>query len=404
MLVVLISDFLVRGYDDQNLIDIPPQAVRTYLTMMLAVLTMTVLATSFVGNKRTEYLLRGVSREIILDTGVWRFILLVCLSLLTFELLKRLSTVDWSISEVVKQSLGARGRRTWDLAAYKGNFVFALSTIFLPFAAMGLGFLSASPCNLFTRLILLLLFIFAVIVLVTDGSRTPVALVLVSFAMFWSQKLKSRISKIVVFCSVGLATVLAFSLMRAYRALGFVTENPGIYNREFHVMYHQDDSYYRAVAAFYRADATTERWDALHYMYAIVANPIPRFFWPDKPLLDQEFYGGYKLDYVTTTFMGEIVAMTGVEGALPVTLIVAFLFYIMFFASLRLLQYPFGLAGYLILALYTYMILRSSLNLTHFVYLPLFAWMVLRAANSMMRGGSPALHAPGSIHGSPRSR
>ena len=105
MLVVLISDFLVRGYDDKNLINIPPQAVRTYLTMMLSVLAMTVLATSFVRNQRTEYLLRGARREIVLDTRVWQFILLVCLSLLTFELLKRFSTVDWSISEVVKQSL-----------------------------------------------------------------------------------------------------------------------------------------------------------------------------------------------------------------------------------------------------------------------------------------------------------
>jgi hypothetical protein len=51
----------------------------------------------------------------------------------------------------------------------------------------------------------------------------------------------------------------------------------------------------------------------------------------------------------------------------------------MFYRSAALLQYPLGVVAYLLVALYVYMILRSTENLIHFIYLPAFGVLMVQA-------------------------
>jgi hypothetical protein len=175
---------------------------------------------------------------------------------------------------------------------------------------------------------------------------------------------------------VGALAAITTSAMYLYRSQGYLTNSSGE-QREMELTYHQDDSYYRALFAYEHADRNIEYWDPIFFITTILVNPIPRAIWPDKPIFDEQFYGRYKLYYVTNSFLGEVVAMTGVELSLFVSPLVGFLLYSILFNAQRLLKYPVGLAAYLIVALYTYMCIRSLPNLTHFMYLPIFSMIMV---------------------------
>jgi hypothetical protein len=125
------------------------------------------------------------------------------------------------------------------------------------------------------------------------------------------------------------------------------------------------------------AMTTPERWSAIEFFYTVAVNPIPRFFWPGKPILLADFWGNYKAEWITISFLGELVAMFGVILGLVLSIVAALLVYFMLRRASTLISAPCGVIVYFSFVLYGYMILRSLFNITGFMYLPFFSLATL---------------------------
>ena len=130
------------------------------------------------------------------------------------------------------------------------------------------------------------------------------------------------------------------------------------------IRYDQDDNYYRLMRMVLIADSTSAQyWNATEFFAGALLNPIPRYFWPEKPLLTQEFYGDWKLFYVTTSYVGECIAMFGKWGGIVVALAIGAVGYrVLERAVLRVSSEGGGLL-YFCICLYVYSIMRSLYNI-----------------------------------------
>ncbi len=231
------------------------------------------------------------------------------------------------------------------------------------------------------------------VILVFDGSRTPVVISLASLVLFTLLSDKGKMTKTVITVSCLGVGVAATSLMIMFRSSGFSADNV----TELHATYAQDDNYYRALWSFYYSDMSGEHWDALRFIYSIVTNPIPRAWWPEKPLLTAEFFGGFKDAWVTMSFLGEVVAMSGVFWAPVCIVAVGSMIYFALYKSASMLKYPFGTPVYLMMALYIYMTLRSLQNISECAYLVAFAlaaaWLFRRMHKATRQYPSPSVPA-----------
>lgn len=383
IICVHLVDFLVRGYDDKNWKFIPEGKIYDFQLIILTIFSITVFLTSMVRSRKIEMWSRNAASHIAVGSKVRIIIMLLILALVLAEAIKRFSTVDWSLSEVIHQSLMPRGQRDWDQLQYSGNFLFAIITILLPLAGIAAGYLTVVG-GVLLRLIAFSSMMIILLVLITNGSRTPVVALLAFTSFFWYLQQRTTFMRLIAMAVASTAIVISTSIMYIYRSYGFVSERVHV-SQDFNLIYHIDDSYYRAVFAYHHADKGVEHWDPLLFFYTIIVNPIPRVIWPNKPLLTSDFYGGYKLDYVTNLFLGEIVAMTGVYGTIIFTPIVGLLLYLILFNAQKLIKMPMGLVVYLLFALYIYMCTRSLLNLTHFFYLPAFAMIIVALLNQLQR-------------------
>jgi len=369
MISIQIVDFLVRGYDDKNLAFILPENVYEYQLIILLTLSILLILSALVRSSELEGRCGNALDNVSVGPKLRWVIFAVVVLLIGADLYKRFSMVNWSVDEVIRQSIFMpRGQRDWDQAQYAGNFVFAITTILLPLSGVAAGYLSSFG-GAVLRLGSALLLLFVLAILITNGSRTPVVLVISSTGLFWYITQRTAVARTIVIGATAATLAVSTSFIYLTRAYG-LSVDPFAPQREIGFAYHMDDNYYRAIFAYDYADKGLESWDPFFFFWTIAVNPIPRAFWEDKPLFTQAFYGGYKLDYVTNTFLGETVAMTGVTLSMLVAPIVGLLLYLILFRAQRLLSRPMGLIAYLLVALYVYMCVRSLANLTQFLYLP----------------------------------
>ena len=371
-IVIFLSDFLVRGYDDESFAGIQLNDIYIYQIYILSIFAIIVYLTAQIKSTELENLAK-LPIEILINQkeGVRKAIFIMGVVILLLDLFKRFNSVNWSIEQVIYESMMARGQAVWDISTLVGgNFIFSLSTQLLPYSGMAMASLVYSRYSkIKVRLLPLFIFSFVVLLLVLNGARTPVVICLASLELFIIFNQKNLISKILSIIGFLIITTILTSVMVEYRSLGY----EDIVSNDVEATYHQDDSYYRAIFAYHQAEISKQFWSPVEFFYTISVNFIPRSFWPNKPLFTQEFYGDYKLEWVTTTFIGEIVAMYGAIGSLIVAPIVAILLYIILYKSLKLLKYPLGLISYILMALYVYMSLRSMPNIMFFIYLPGFS-------------------------------
>lgn len=392
MLVVLHSDFLIRGYDDRNLVGIFPEVLTSYQIATLIATSCIILITALVHRPYEVALVRlgaeagGGMPERSANrsqshaaTIFWGAMLIILI-----EVAKRLYATGFDVYDIVVQMLGPRGVRDWDVdSAAADNALFQLVRAVLPFSAVALAYLMVTARGAI-RVASFLAFTAVMFILVTDGSRTPVVMGLAALPLFQIALGSGGLRKAVTLVVSGGAIALLTSLMYRFRSAGFLADATV---RET-LVYHQDDSIYRAWFAYHVGDGASYRWNPLEFYYTVAALPIPRAIWPGKPLLDADFYGDYKLSYVTNTFFGESVAMFGGVVGTAWAVLTAVLIYRAFYSAQRLLTHSFGLVAYLLVALYVYMCLRSTMNLTTFVYLPAVAILAVLLVERAQRGPS----------------
>lgn len=393
MLFVLASDFIVRGQDDQNLQGIMEGNLVRYQLVTLATMIGIGLSTAIV-RRPYEVGTQVTQPDMRISAGTARFLVLVSITVLLIQTAYRLNAVEWSFQDLIDQMLGPRDTRIWDQLGAAGTRdpVFQLFNGMIPLISIAFAFLLFSR-HVGVALIAGLFFILSQFVLITDGSRTQAIIPMASLAIFGLMNLRSFVAKAALVAGVLAQIVFATSAMILFRAQGLTKSTSS-----FELTYHQDDSIYRVWSACAFADFSNYRWDPFYFFYYVAAIPVPRVLWAGKPLLTEDFYGGYKLWFVTTTFMGEWVSMLGVWLGFVVAFLFGNLLYRCFYFSQKLLTQPFGLPAYLLVALYTYMIMRSMPNITIFIFAPAAALLLVYFARRRKTtkppvtasGGSPA--------------
>ena len=391
MLFILASDFMIRGMDDQNLQGIMEGNLVRYQLATLATMIGLGLSTAIV---RRPYELGAqiTQPEMRVSKNTARLLVLVAITVLMIHAAFRLSAVEWSFQTLIDQMLGPRDTRIWDQVRADGtrSAVYQLLSGLYPLAAIACAFV------LFSRhtglaLVAGLFLTLSLFVLVTDGSRTPAIIPMASLAIFGLMSLRSFVAKALLVSGVVVLILITTSAMILFRASGLEGSNSS-----FALTYHQDDNLYRLWAACAYADFSNYRWDPLYFFYYVISNPVPRVLWPDKPLLDENFYAGFKLWWVTTSFMGEWVSMFGSWIGFVVSFLFGNLLYRGFYFAQRLLTMPLGLAAYLLVALYVYMAMRSMPNLTIFIYAPAAALILVYFARRRKSATPPVAATRGS--------
>ena len=388
MLFILASDFMIRGMEVQDLQGIMSADLLRYQLATLATLIGIGLSTMIV---RRPYELAGriLQPEMKIGQSTAYGILIFGIAILSIHQSIRLAAVDWSPDLLFQQMLGPRDTRLWDLPGVSGarNPVYQLLNGMIPLVATSFAFLifaSRGGPAVFGAV----MFLLCGAILVSDGSRTQAIIPMASLAVFGMMSLRSKIAKFVLVGGVITLIAAATSAMILFRAQGLEGSNSS-----FALTYHQDDSIYRIWSAAAFADFSAYRWDPLQFFYYVIALPVPRIIWSGKPLLDEDFYSGFKLWYVTTTFIGEWISMLGVWLGFMASFVFGNLVYRIFYFAQRLLALPFGVPAYLLVALYTYMVLRSMPNMTSFIFAPAAALILVWFARRRRLAGA-SLAAP----------
>ncbi|EEB85771.1 hypothetical protein RGAI101_2926 [Roseobacter sp. GAI101] len=369
ILCVMLSDFIIRGYDDYNLESLWPDVIVEAQTTILLIFAATLCIVHLVPTQKIN--ITSSASERLSKNQAYIF-LAGAVFIIGFELFKRYISVNGSFSELILQSLQPRGERNWDQAAFNGNALFSLLTSLFPLASIVFSLLILERRGV-VRFISIIGFLISMSVLITNGSRTPVVITLFIFWMLGMFRLKSRSGRIALTVASVAGVAMLTSAILLFRSTGFLEVS---LSDNYEVTYHQDDSYYRAIYAYDVATTSNYNWDAATHFGVILTNPIPRAIWPNKPFLDTYFFGPYKLDYVTTLHVGEMVAIFGPVGMIiPSILCGLFVFFVLRWAY-RYCGFSMGIPIYLIWALYCYMCIRSTLNVSYFIYLPLGASLV----------------------------
>lgn len=382
IVVLFASDFIARGYSDRTLLFIPNSSVGGYQIFVLSVCLGLTLGAYLISRSlpnikgRLPIVTRGEKIFFKVSVVAW-FLLLLLIA-------QRLYSTGWSVSDLVSASLGPRGGRPWTTTRVNlgdNRFLYALTGIVFPMSGLLFGYLLVFGRGL-KRGLALAGYLLVIAILITDGSRTPVAIIVASLVMFYWQRPKIIMRKIVVTVVVTALLVASMSLIYLSRTEGvgkFFGVGAGVpSNGSYALVYHQDDSYYRALYALHHSSVSMERWDPVYFFSTILVHPIPRVFWPGKPALLQDFWGGYKDYWVTITYLGELVAMFGPALGFLATLFLGWAIYYFFHRSARLVESRAGIVVYLIFALYVYMVMRSLMNLTHFMYFPILGYLIYR--------------------------
>jgi oligosaccharide repeat unit polymerase len=389
LLVLFTSDFLVRGYAWETVGAIPRSEVEYYQLILLVTLTIIWATTYFVALSYGPVGPLGIRKQRA-GTRSHTILLILASLILVFEVMKRLATTGWSFEEAIVLSLLAYGgeapwKSTAGPMANLGDETFLLVFVgmVLPVSGLIYGYLWAIEKGA-KRWLSAFGFVAVICLLVLSGTRFPVVLLLfgVGVFVFLRERAKSY-RKILIMATLVVATAFMTSAMYLYRAQGFqeLMER----GSEFELVYHQDDNHFQVLSTMHVASSSSDRWDPLTFAAAIAAHPIPRALWSEKPALLQEFWGSYKTEWTTITYLGELIAMFGIFGGVLAAIILGNLAMLLLIALAPVFKRPGGPVVYILGIGYVYLCLRSMLNISQWAYPLLVAYFIVILAAALSR-------------------
>jgi oligosaccharide repeat unit polymerase len=388
LLALFTSDFLVRGYAPETVGEIPRSDIEYYQLILLVVLTTIWATTYLIALNYCPVAPLGI-REPRAGTRSHTILLILASFILALELVKRLATSGWSLEQAIALSLLAYGQAPWKSAAGPtGNlgdetFILVFVGMVLPVSGMIYGYLWAIEKGA-KRWLCAFGFMAVIGLLMLSGTRFPVVLLLFSLGFFIFRRMETKHYRaILVVGSLFVVAAFMTSAMYLYRAHGFQELLEG--GTEFELVYHQDDNHFQILSTMHVASSSSERWDPLIFATAIATHPVPRALWPEKPALLQDFWGGYKNEWTTVTFLGELIAMFGVFGGAVAAIVLGNLAMLLLIALAAVLGRPGGAVVYMLGIGYLYLCLRSMLNISQSVYPLLVAYAIIFFAAPLNR-------------------
>lgn len=296
-----------------------------------------------------------------------------------------LPLVGFNLEAFIQSLAASRGEKAWSVDGWVVTHpLMHLVHIFYTVAAALAGYAIVINRGSW-RFLAFGAFVATMPLVVTNGSRTLSFVVggLIAAAAVRHLRGPARLGTLVSVC---IATILAVLIQQNTRAFGLASfpDQPGAV---FQPNLHFDDTHSRLLQVIYLVDEHGKRWDPWQFFSQFVLNFVPRWFWPERPVLDQAFYGEIKLDYVTISVLGDLIACFGVTGG-----IVGFLAFALIAVSImryayRQMERPLGDIIYLMLAFYIYSGTRAFHGLVAFFYIPFLAIgvaLVARRVESMM--------------------
>lgn len=397
ILFVHYSDFFVRGYSDESIIYIDRESLLLYQFLSIMCFFAASIISGMITDHKKEKFDTGFLGSFVDTSHKLHFnLLIVAVFLFGIILLIRLYLSEWSIALVIEQMLGPRNLRSWvanllardiESSGIVASPIFQLISTFFPLSAVMLAF-NIVFSKSFIRFMSVIVFLMVLFVLVTDGSRSPMMLAIASVLIFSLIKYRGAFARFFVISICGVSIVFLSSIMINFRSNGYADFIQG--REEVAVTYHQDDSIYRSWSAYDYAANASYRWDPGYFGLTVIANPIPRMIWKEKPFLSQAFLGEYKVDYVTILFLGEFVAMFGIYFGTFFGIIYAMILYKILQSTAKLVKRPLGIIVYILWAIWIYSAFRSIQNLSLLVYAPLGATFgLLLMKQKMIHTGLP---------------
>ncbi len=295
----------------------------------------------------------------------------ITLGIFALELGIQLYASNWLVQLWLSDSLGARGMRGWSTGAVGGD-KFIYTFVSELFAACPLLFpLALGSAKGLARIVTICVFPVFLFMLVFDGSRTPFAVTLLICMLVWHTFAPSRIARVVGHLTLMGLLIAISAVMVSNRSVGYMHS---IANKQLsNIKYSQDDNYFQLLHVIQVSDnKSADNWDVAYFSAAILFNPVPRYFWTDKPLLTPEFYGGWKRSWETVSFAGELVAMFGKWVGMVGALFVGLCYYQLLLWSYKRISCEFGLVLYLGMGFYVYMAQRSMHNLGMYLVFTVF--------------------------------
>lgn len=362
------SDFFVRAYDDPRMESLSSSQLLVYQGLILFVY---IIGVAYALHRSNRWPYRNVSL-VEQEESVPVFLAeVIGWFLIALELLKRVVACKGDLVLAVQASLAPRYQNPWSSArgALGDNTWYYTITMFLlPVGGICFALVAADDKKgtlVRLRSCLGLAVVFGL--LITYGSRTYAAMPILFLILRYLLSRRSSMRKLTMLTATTALLAVTFTFLVAYRSagLGSVMDD----NKEKQELkYHQDDSYYRLISAAYVSEYTGTKIDPYPFFLVILCNPIPRVIWENKPALFNDYYGDFKDYYVTITFLGELIAMFGVPIGCAAGILALMLCYHIIEWGFRMVPMPLGTGNYLIMIIYSYLCMRSLINISLSLY------------------------------------
>lgn len=373
------SDFIMRGSDVPELYRYQGTQLILPMEILILVYCIVLFSITFIIAQFAD--LRATIAA-VRNEKIDQRLAIVPIAIVAVDLLIRLHTSHYNIGTVIEYSFGTRYSSPWQAEMLTSSalgtlhrFVFELSKL----AGLAFAYFMFRSRGLW-RAAVIIGFAISFAFLVGLGSRTPVALSLGAVVVMTILNVRSLVAKGIIIAGVGAFAVLTFSAQYITRSGGGIASLlNGSSSKQYTVVYHQDNNFYLSIRSLIISIYDSYRWDWIQYAKLIISQPIPRTIYAGKPLMTDSFVGSFGKTYLTFSILGDGAALFGVVGGVIYATVLGVALFCLLMYSARALRYQLGIILYLSIALYLYMVLRSSMNLTFFMYLPIatagFFWV-----------------------------
>jgi hypothetical protein len=360
-------DFILRSEEELKDLKNTSLALGVEYAPVMAIIALVVYTTSLMITWNHQVSIKRRITYLFQSSFKNSFFLKAAFFAVLIDILLKFAAANFNLNVLGEEVFAPRGSRPWEQLQYSGNVIYSISRFTVPLAGLLCIISLFEPARL-TRLCSSSLLIVVICLLVIDYSRTPVVVLLALTGLAFYLRAKGLIKKILIIAMFLVIISVLTSFMLQTRGAGISETRVEIATFN---SYHQDDSFIRAANALGLSEKGYQNWDPSKFAYTILVNPIPRVLWPEKPILEQDFFGQYKLFYTTIWYFGEIFAMFGMSMGIFVSLILTIILLKIVSVIMKRANSLGEFAIVTIWCLYFYLCTRSLMNISFAIYQPL---------------------------------
>ena len=363
------SDFLIRGHDDPWIALVPAARLADY-QLYIGLTFIPVAGAAFLLLPSKSIFARSPTDRVAISARNSLIVMAGLALIFGFELYFRLSASGWGLAGMLADAFGSRLQTARSLYLIEGQAPLAVLVGQLFAALPPLAIIFASVSRGPTKVVLIFVAVCSLALLFGNGSRTPIAVAGVTFWACWIYRVQNPLRRFVISAVLTTVLFITFSLQYSFRASGMASAFDQPLAAESLFTYHQDNNYYMSLYGMFVADNNEQRVDAASFFSIALLNPVPSSWWPNKPKVDDSLFGIYRPYWYTVGILGELVSVYGTRSGVLLSCIAPFFLFLMLRLASRRTDTLLDVMQYIVILMYTYMIMRSILNFSQWIYVP----------------------------------